>query len=148
MIPLIIATAAAVAISLVPLPVSAHCPLCTAGAGILAVTAVSLGVSPMAVGVFIGAFAVAIGLWAARLFKKRYFPLQNPVLAVVSFLLTILPLMALFDTQTSFSVFIAGDYGSPLNKTYLVNQFAVGAVIGGLLLAAAPKARRGPPPAA
>lgn len=135
---LIIAAAIAAVAGFIPLPASAHCPLCTAGAGILAATAVSLGVDPMAVGVFIGAFAVAVGLWGARLLKNRYFSWQGPAIAVASFLLTVLPLTALFDTQTAFSVFIAGGYGSPLNRTYLVNQFAAGAVIGGLLLAAAP----------
>lgn len=43
----------------------AHCPLCTIGAGAAAVGAAWLGVSYMVIGVFLGAFGLAIGLWTA-----------------------------------------------------------------------------------
>lgn len=136
------AAAVMAAASLAPLPALAHCPLCTAGAGVLAVAAAAIGVNPMAIGIFIGAFAAALGLWMSRLLKKAYLPRQAPALAVVSFLATVLPLIPLFDSYTSVFVSIVGEYGTPLNRTYLVNRFAAGAVFGALVLALAPAASR------
>ena len=52
--------------------VSAHCPLCTAGAAIAAGGAIYLGVSVIVVGLFIGAFAVSTGWWVAKIIKKQY----------------------------------------------------------------------------
>lgn len=141
MVAFLIAALAGAAL-LAPLPASAHCPLCTAGAGILAVAAVALGVNPMAVGVFIGAFAVALGLWAARAARRFRFPMKAAAFAVASFLLTVWPLAPLFDSYTSWYVDLGGGYGTLLNRTYVINRFVLGAVIGAALLALAPKASR------
>jgi hypothetical protein len=116
----------------------AHCPLCTAGAGVAAVFAAWLGVSMMSIGVFIGAFGIAIGLWIARLIKKQYIPHQAWVLAVISFATTVIPLMPLMQDYTSFYLSLGGEYGSLLNRTYVVNRFLVGSAIGGVVMALAP----------
>jgi hypothetical protein len=119
-------------------PALAHCPLCTAGAGLAAVAASWLGVSTAPIGVFIGAFAVALGLWISRIIKKDYIPKQMIVLVVFSFLTTVLPLIPLMPGYSSIYISIGGDYGSFLNRTYLINLFLAGAILGGVLLFVAP----------
>lgn len=126
----------------VPSAVFAHCPLCTAGAGALAVFAASIGVPTSVVGVFIGAFALALGLWISRTVKKKYVRYQDILLTAAIFLTTVIPVMPFADEYRSFSLFISGDYGSLLNRTYLINNFLLGAVVGGILLLAAPSASR------
>ena len=116
----------------------AHCPLCTIGAGALAIFAASIGVSTASIGVFIGAFALALGLWIARTIRKQYMKYQDVILAIVIFLVTIIPIMPFIVEYRSFSIFIVGDYGSFLNRTYLVNQFLLGSMVGGLFLAISP----------
>lgn len=116
----------------------AHCPLCTAGAGALAVFAASMGVPTSVVGVFVGAFALALGLWVSRMIKKKHIVHQNILLVAVIFLTTIIPILSFADEYRSFSIFIYGDYGSLLNRTYLINNFLLGAIVGGVLLLAAP----------
>lgn len=126
----------------VPSAVFAHCPLCTAGAGALAVFAASIGVPTSVVGVFVGAFALALGLWISRTVKKKYVKYQDILLTAAIFLTTVIPIMPFADEYRSFSLFIFGDYGSLLNRTYLVNNFLLGAVAGGILLLVAPPASR------
>jgi hypothetical protein len=112
----------------------AHCPLCTAGAGIVALGAVKLGMGPISVGIFLGAFAVALGIWFARFLKKRYIPQQKAVLVILSFVTTILPLQTVLADYTSLYFPYWGEYG----KTLLINLFVVGGVIGGLLMLSTP----------
>ena len=112
----------------------AHCPLCTAGAGIVALGAVKLGMGPISVGIFLGAFAVALGIWFARFLKKRYIPQQKAVLVILSFVTTILPLQTVLADYTSLYFPYWGEYG----KTLLINLFVVGGVIGGLLILSTP----------
>lgn len=119
-------------------PVLAHCPLCTAGAGLAAIFASYLGVGAAPIGVFIGAFSVALGWWMSRLIKKRFIPKQNVVLALISFLTIVLPLIPLMHDYSSVYISLGGDYGSLLNRTYLINIFLVGAIIGGLILLVSP----------
>lgn len=130
--------AASVVGLLVPALASAHCPLCTAGAGVLAVVAASYGVSSTSIGVFIGAAGLALGLWMARYVKKQYVWGQHSLFGIASFFLTTLPLLPLFQDYTSWYPALAGEYGSFLNRTYLINRFMLGAVIGAILLAVAP----------
>lgn len=122
----------------VPTVAKAHCPLCTAGAGVLAIAAASFGVSTMAIGVFIGAFAVALGLWMARLVKKQYVKYQRHIIMVVTFLATILPMMPLITEYMSFNVYWFGAYGNPFNRTYVVHAFLVGSGIGAILMLLGP----------
>lgn len=119
---------------LLPATAYAHCPLCTAGAGVVAFGAAKLGVGPMSVGIFLGAFAVALGLWVARLLKKQYVPKQKEVLAIFSFATTILPLQPVLADYTSVYLPFWGEYG----KTILINLFLIGGIVGGVLMLLSP----------
>jgi len=121
-------------LALTPKLVSAHCPLCTAGAGALAVLAASLGVSSIVVGVLIGAFALALGLWLAGTIKKRYIPLQEPILAILIFLGTVIPIMPMVKHYGPFYVPFVGEYGT----TYTINLYIFGVVIGAVIMLISP----------
>lgn len=81
------------ALLLVP-PVSAHCPLCTAGAAAGVGIARILGVDDSIVGLLLGAFIAASALWIDRLLKARGigYPLQGFLLVLASFLSMAVPL--------------------------------------------------------
>lgn len=117
---------------------SAHCPLCTIGAGAAAGIAIWLGVSPTSVGIFIGAFAVAVGLWVARLIPKN-FKFKFTGLAILSFILTIIPIMPLVEGYYPIFINWSGPYGSIFNRTYLVNQFLIGSILGAIIMFISPK---------
>ncbi len=119
-------------------PVLAHCPLCTAGAAFVAGGAAVLGVHRMVIGVFIGAFAVSMGIWFGRVAKKKFMPFQKTAIVLASYLLTVLPLMSLLKDSHPLLVNLYGDYGSLLNRTYLVDYFIVGSIIGSPILIIAP----------
>ncbi len=74
--------------------VSAHCPLCTAGAVAGIGTARYLGVDDSIVGLFLGAFIVSTALWFNKwLVKKKVkIPFQEVVLVLLSFALLAVPL--------------------------------------------------------
>src|SRR3989338_799616 len=94
--------------------VSAHCPLCVIGAG---AAATWLGVKEIVVGLFIGAFAMAMGLWFAKIIKKKYIPYQSFIITALVFLSTIIPIIAIITSEHNFYplyIFLFGDYGSLL----------------------------------
>lgn len=117
----------------------AHCPLCTIGAGAVALGATWLGVSAFSVGIFLGAFAIALGFWISRLLKKKYVPHQALLLGLLSFLTTIIPLRPLLYNNTAILVSLYGDYGTWLNTTYVIDRFLIGSVLGALIVLCAPK---------
>src|SRR3989338_8718980 len=119
-------------------PVLAHCPLCTLGAGAAALGASWLGVGAMSIGVWLGAFSLALGFWMARIVRKKFFSHEDKIIAVVSFFGTILPLMPLMRDDGSIFINWAGDYGTLLNRTYVFNKFAIGAVLGAAIMYFAP----------
>lgn len=125
-------------LALIPKLASAHCPLCTVGAGALAVAAASLGISIAAVGVFIGAFALALGLWLAKMIKKEYFKYQGPVITALIFFSTIIPIMPLIREYRPLYISLAGEYGTVFHNTYMINLFVSGSVIGAALLFVSP----------
>lgn len=116
----------------------AHCPLCTIGAAAAAGGAAYLGVSQIVIGLFIGGFAVSIGWWISRLIKKKYIPFQKTLIILFSFATTILPLLMILNETRPFYISLAGDYGSFLNRTYLINMFLVGSIIGGIIVSITP----------
>ncbi len=118
----------------VPQAASAHCPLCTAGAGALAMAAASLGVSSVVVGILIGAFALALSLWLAGTVKKRYIPYQKQVLTAVIYLGTVVPIMPLVQAYGPLYVPFIGEYGT----IYTLNLYMVGVIIGTLIMLGAP----------
>src|SRR3972149_4067056 len=92
--------------------VSAHCPLCTMGAGAAAAGAVWLGVSKVVVALFIGGFAMSMGMWFSKIVKKRYIPLQKTIIVVVVFFTTIVPLMPIFTAIGPLYISFIGEYGA------------------------------------
>lgn len=100
----------------------AHCPLCTLGAGAVAVGASWLGVSNFSVGIFIGAFGLAMGLWMAKLLKW-----PKEVLGLLSLTLTVFPLLFLFPGH--FFWYIAF-----LNQVFSISWFMLGSALGAILV--------------
>lgn len=119
---------------LVPKVVLAHCPLCTAGAGALALVAASLGVSSVVVGVFIGAFSVALGLWIAGLMKREYVQCQKTLVTGLIFLGTVIPVMPFIRHYGPLYVPFLGEYGT----TYTVNLYILGVLIGLIVMLVSP----------
>lgn len=126
-----------------PKAASAHCPLCTVGAGALAVFAASLGVSSVVVGILIGAFALALALWLAPLIKKQYIPYQKQLLATVIFLGTIIPIMPFIQDYGPLYLSLGGEYGTPWHNTYTVNLFLFGSALGAVIMLISPMLSRG-----
>jgi len=121
-----------------PGTVLAHCPLCTAGAGVLAVIAASVGISTIVVGLFIGAFSLALGIWLSRSIIKKYIKYQDTIVATAIFLGTILPIMPLVREYRPLYVSLVGEYGTLLHNTYVLNLYLLGAVLGAFLLFISP----------
>lgn len=121
-------------LAFVPKVALAHCPLCTVGAGALAVLAASLGVSSIVVGVLIGAFSLALGLWLSRMVKKEYVQFQKQILTLLIFLGTVIPIMPFIEHYAPLYVPFIGIYGT----TYTINLYLFGVVIGALIMFVAP----------
>jgi hypothetical protein len=116
----------------------AHCPLCTAGAGAAAAGAAWIGVSSMVIGILLGAFGLALGLWLGGLIKRSYVKYQRWLIGIFSFLTTVLPLQPVLKEYTSIYLSLTGEYGSLLNRTYLIDYFLVGSLLGAGIVIAAP----------
>lgn len=125
-------------LAFVPKLASAHCPLCTAGAGALAVLAASLGISSVVVGVFIGAFSLALSLWLAPLVKRKFIPYQKQILVVVIYLGTVLPISPLIRHYGPLYISWFGDYGTLFHNTYTINLFYLGVIIGTIIMFGSP----------
>lgn len=121
-----------------PGQVLAHCPLCTAGVGLVALGAYNIGVSGLTIGLLLGAFSAALGIWLGKMITKKYLPGQNNLIAVASWLLTLLPLQTLLAEYASIYVGWSGQYG----VSYPINLFLVGGVIGAVLVYLAPRLSR------
>lgn len=121
---------------------SAHCPLCTIGAGAVAVGASFLGVKDIVTGIFIGAFATALGLWSAKLIKKQFVRFQNEITTIVIFLLTVLPVSQIVKSYLPLYFDWGGAYGSIFNRTYIFNALFVGSLIGALIMLISPRLSR------
>ncbi len=118
--------------------VSAHCPLCTAGAGAAAVGAAWFGVDKAIIGLFIGAFAMSMGMWFSRIIKKQYINNQKTLIIGLVFLATLLPLLPVFSSIQGFYLGISGEYGSWLNRTYAINASLLTSLIGGIIVFISP----------
>jgi len=127
-----------ITLTLLPETALAHCPLCTAGAGVLALIAASIGISTIVVGLFIGAFSLALGIWIARSIKKKYIKYQFPIISIVIFLGTILPIMPLIREYRPLYISLFGQYGTLFHNTYTINLYLLGAVLGAALLFISP----------
>src|SRR3989338_11226253 len=118
----------------------AHCPLCTVGAAAAAGGAAWLGVSKIVIGIFIGAFAVSIVWWVSNIIKKQYIPFQKPLIILFSFVTTVFPLLSLEVMRSNYPLLISffGDYGSLFNRTYILNLFLAGSMLGGFIVSVTP----------
>jgi len=71
--------------------IHAHCPVCTAAVGAGIAVSRFYGVDDTIVGLWIGAFIISTALWFNRLLKKEYIKFQGIAIAVIAFLLTVIP---------------------------------------------------------
>nr|MBI4156615.1 hypothetical protein [Candidatus Woesearchaeota archaeon] len=117
---------------------SAHCPLCTVGIAAAAGGAAWLGVSQIIIGLFTGALAVSMGYWISRMIKKTYIPFQKTIIILLSFITTIVPLLNVMEGFYPAYISIVGSYGSLLNRTYLINAFLTGSLIGAIIVSISP----------
>ena len=122
--------------------IDAHCPLCTITAGAAAAGGVYLGVSKIVIGLLIGAFAMSIGMWLARIVKKKYIPFQKTLMISGVFLLTVLPLLPIFSHISGFNIRLTGDYGTLLNRTYLIDHSLLTSFLGGAIVFISPSLNR------
>ena len=109
--------------------VSAHCPLCTVGAGAAAAGAVWLGVSKIVIGLLMGAFAMSMGMWFAKIPKKRFIPFQKTLIIIMIFFTTVLPLLPIFGAIGPLYIPFIGEYG----KTYAINYSLASSFLGGTI---------------
>ncbi|MBS3126457.1 hypothetical protein J4453_03400 [Candidatus Woesearchaeota archaeon] len=116
----------------------AHCPLCTVGAAVAAGGAAWLGINTIVIGLFIGAFAASMGWWISKAIKRKFIPFQTPLLVAFSFATTVWPMLPLLSDARPWYISIAGDYGSWLNRTYVLNLFVIGGLIGVALVSITP----------
>ena len=123
-------------LAILPQSVSAHCPLCTAGAGVLAVVAASLGVPALIISTLLGGFALAMGLWIAKLPKKDYISYQYYIIAGVIYLSTVLPLWPILK---EYKILYAPYFGFDKYADKVpVDIYVVGVVLGAIALISAP----------
>lgn len=117
----------------------AHCPLCVVGAAAVAGTAKLFGVHTAVVALFVGAFAMSIGIVIEKRIKKTYIPFQKHVIWAFAFITTIIPLMPfLGGDYVPFSIFLFGKYGSLFNTTYVLDYFILGSLLGGAMVMITP----------
>lgn len=117
-----------------PERVAAHCPLCVGGAGAAAALASLFGVKFGAIGVFMGAFAVALAMFIANRLPEK-FRFQNIIVGGLIYLTTLIPMYPfLKGDYTSWFISASGEYGSLLNRTYLIDLFIIGSIIGSLIV--------------
>ena len=123
--------------------VKAHCPLCTAGAGALALGAVAIGVSPAVVAIFIGGFAMSMGMWTSKwakrkFLKKNYVPFQEGFIVLLVFLSTLVPIISMLAVFKGFNIFLYGSYGGLLNRSYMYNLSWVTSLFGAFVVFKSP----------
>lgn len=128
---------------------SAHCPLCVVGAAAAATGAKLLGMTNLALGVLLGGFAMAMGLWTNNLIwnfaRRRKWSVSTKVKKIVSSffitavsIATIIPMALRFPVNKGLYIFIIGGYGSILNRTYVINEFLITTLIGAGIIIASP----------
>ncbi len=128
----------AVSLLLSSISVTAHCPLCTAAVGGAAVAAKYYGVDISVIGVLVGGFAISTGLWLGQRLKKEYIKFQLALIVLLSFFLTVLPLINIVGKETLYApILLFGASGSIFNKVYWVDKFLLGSIVGSIMTLAA-----------
>ena len=78
---------------------------------------------------------MSMGMWFARIIKKRYIPFQRTLIIIVVFLTTVLPLLPIFSAiGPLYLSFIGGVYGT----TYAINYSLVSSFLGGVIMFISP----------
>ncbi len=116
---------------------SSHCPLCTAGAGAAAGIATYLGIDFAVIGVLLGGFSWALGSWTAKWFRKKFrekIRHQEIIITILIYLSIILPGYFWMPEATPFTFWMIGEYGTTIS----LNNFLIGAVLGGLIVYTTP----------
>ena len=123
-----------------PKIVSAHCPLCTVGAGAAAAGAVWLGVSKVVIALFLGAFAMSMGMWFSCVIKKRkvFFKGQSIIIILGIFLLTFIPLMPIVQAYGPLALNLVGGYGTLLNRVYMIDYSLYSGILGAVIVGISP----------
>lgn len=116
----------------------AHCPLCTMGVAAAAGGAAYLGIDKAIIALFVGAFAVSTGWWVGKKIRKKIMPFQTAGIVVLSFLLTVLPLLPLLERIYPLYISLLGGYGTLLNRTYVLNLSLVTSLLGGVVVGITP----------
>lgn len=112
-------------------PATAHCPLCTGAIGATAVSAKYYGLDLTLIGMLIGAFGISTGLWAGRGIKRQFISYQLPIIVILSFLLTVIPLRFISEENIYIPILLMGEPGSMLNRVYWIDKIIFGGIIGG-----------------
>lgn len=116
----------------------AHCPLCTMGVAAAAGGAAYLGIDKAIIALFVGAFAVSTGWWVGKKIKKKIVLFQTAAIVIISFLLTVLPLLPLLERIYPLYISLAGGYGTLLNRTYVLNLSVITSLLGGVVVGITP----------
>jgi hypothetical protein len=105
------------------LPARAICPVCTIAIGAGVGLSRWLGVDDLISGTWIGALVVSIIFWTAAWFDKKNirFKFQYPILAILVYAITIIPL------------YFTGIVGHPFNKFCGVDKLMFGIVSGSIV---------------
>lgn len=112
---------------LLPVPVSAHCPLCVGGAVIGLSVARFLGVDDSISGLWMAAFLGAISFWIANRFKSYF----KPIIYVAVFGLTIWSFYAFNSwAVTNLKFFLINTH---LSKILGFDRLTFGLIFGGSL---------------
>ncbi|MBI3397337.1 hypothetical protein HY045_02575, partial [Candidatus Woesebacteria bacterium] len=117
---------------ILPTGVSAHCPLCVAGAGIGLSVARFFGIDDSISGIWLGAFLAAVSFWIdTSLSKKIKHFLVRPLTYVAMFAVTIWSIYAFNDIATSnFKFFLLNKHaGSVLGMDKLIFGMVTGGIV-------------------
>jgi len=97
-----------------------------------------LGVKDAAIGVFIGAFAIALGFWTNKLIKKIYIKYQEELIILAVFIIMIVPISQIIKSYIPFYINWAGGYGAIFHRTYIINSMIFGSLIGAIIMIFSP----------
>lgn len=106
----------------------AMCPLCSAAVGGAAIVAGYYGVDFSIIGLFIGAFGLSTGIWAANWIKTQHIPHQKKIIVAASLVLTIIPMIPIVPDAFYLPLHILD-----FTKVLWLNKILVGSILGVLI---------------
>ncbi len=126
----------------IPTKLGVHCPLCTLGTGTAVAIALWFGINKAVVALFVGAFAIALGLWMNRSLTRRFTKTQRNLLLILIFLLTVLPALPFLSIKEAVYIDFGGEYGTLLNRTYLIDLSLIASLLGAGIVLISPYLNR------